>query len=349
MKFIISLLIFQTALFSYTQDAMDVTKLVADPSTYIFNDGKNTVQSYIYSKLTAATQCCGNDAIFVEVVVKSNGYMESSRVLNSKAQNSCFMKTLPEILQHIRWDASKLQASRSVYFELRPAIACDGRSNTYAAVPKIVYTEDKIVANANNTKNITKDATAVNTNNQTLNVNANDVKANTNQKDIATKESVLGKQKYVSTGNKDPDSKHQATTANVSPNAMVNPEYIDGESAFAIFVKKNLREAGICGLAHAFVELTVVPPGKVAEYRIMSVNSEQVKKALPDIISKLKYHPNSVPRKRITYTEFKADILCPIPAPKVNLDTVPDYIKIPETAALQPPVIPQPTKPKKVK
>jgi hypothetical protein len=365
------------------QENISVEKLTADPQTFIFSDNKTTVQSYVYSTLAERSNCCGNDAIFVETKVKPGGLLESVRFLNTKANNECYQKSIIDILQHVRWNEAKLGSNRTVFFELRPSIVCEGkRDNNYVPIPPINWTDSKTAVNTpvitNETQKpkketettIAAETTAVKSD---VPETENPAKTPVTDKKIKEKETetapvisesgkavivskdtsgkprelplILPKQSYRSTGDKNPDPKHKETTLNTVIDNIPAPEYIDGDTRLGPYVKRSLRQQGICGLVHVLVELTVLPNGNVSEYRILNVNSEQTRSALANTIAGLKYKPYGINLKRNTYLEFKTDIDCSggKAASNVNLDTIPDYVKYPEKK--QPQVPPAPASP----
>jgi hypothetical protein len=361
------------------QENMSVEKLTADPQTFIFSDNKTTVQSYVYSTLAGRSNCCGNDAIFVETKIKAGGLLESVRFLNTKANNECYQKSIKDILQHIRWNEAKLGSNRTVFFELRPSIVCEGkRDNNYVPIPPTNWTDSNIAINTpitnetqkpkketevtapaettavkidapqtDKTDNITQSADTDKKTKETKHITIE--KGAIVSKDTAAKPRelplTLPKQQYRSTGEKNPDPKHKETTLNTVIDNIPVPEYIDGDSRLGPYVKRSLRQQGVCGLVHALVELTVLPNGNVSEYRILNVNSEQTRSALANTIAGLKYKPYSINLNRNAYLEFKTDIDCSGgKAPSnVNLDTIPDYVKYPEKK--QPQVPPAPASP----
>ncbi len=119
---------------SATAQDFDVTKWKADPLTMVFDDGNHTVTGYIYDVLRASTNCCGNDAVYLEVVFDKNGYVIESKTLTGK--NECYMKSIVDIVKSIRWDATGVVGKRTTYFDVKPILACagDADENVYAPV-----------------------------------------------------------------------------------------------------------------------------------------------------------------------------------------------------------------------
>ena len=118
---------------SFAQSEVDVTKLLADTKTFIFNNNKNTVKGYIYSQLEEVTACCGSDRIYLEVKIDPSGYVLQVKPLTGKID--CFKQSAADIVKNIKWDASSFKGPKSVYFEIKPNIDCnDARNNTYAQI-----------------------------------------------------------------------------------------------------------------------------------------------------------------------------------------------------------------------
>jgi len=84
--------------------------LVADPQSFVFNDGFTTVQGYVYKTLNEKTSCCGNDALYVEVKINEKGKVFSAAALTGK--NECYRKSVVDILKTIQWDASGVENSK---------------------------------------------------------------------------------------------------------------------------------------------------------------------------------------------------------------------------------------------
>lgn len=113
---------------------VDVTKLVADTKTFIFDNNKNTVKGYIYAELETKTTCCGTDRIYLKVDLDPSGYVISASTLTGK--NECIKSSVIDIVKNIKWDTRDFKGPRPVYFEVSPQIDCEaGRTNVYAALP----------------------------------------------------------------------------------------------------------------------------------------------------------------------------------------------------------------------
>ena len=120
-------LLFIASGIAVAQPTVDITKVKADPNTQVFDDGKHTVNSYIYSTLESATSCCGNDAIYLEVKIDGNGKVSSAKTLTGK--NDCYRKSVVDIVKTVTWISEGIRDSRTIYFEVKPIIPCSGSPN----------------------------------------------------------------------------------------------------------------------------------------------------------------------------------------------------------------------------
>ncbi len=112
---------------------VDVTTVLADTKTFIFDNGESTVKGYVYAVLEAETNCCGDDRIYLEVKIDPSGYVLSAKPLTGS--NDCFKQSAVDIVKNIRWDAAEFKGPKSVYFEIKPNVECvEGRENTYVAL-----------------------------------------------------------------------------------------------------------------------------------------------------------------------------------------------------------------------
>ncbi|TAE50836.1 MAG: hypothetical protein EAZ89_11315, partial [Bacteroidetes bacterium] len=102
---------------------VDVTKLVADTKTFIFDNNKNTVKGYIYAELETKTTCCGTDRIYLKVDLDPSGYVISASTLTGK--NECIKSSVIDIVKNIKWDTRDFKGPRPVYFEVSPQIDCE--------------------------------------------------------------------------------------------------------------------------------------------------------------------------------------------------------------------------------
>ncbi len=127
-------LLFSTVAPMWAQGGVDVTTLMADTKTFIFSDNQSTVKGYIYEQMEAQSSCCGKDRIYLEVKIDPSGYVLSAKTLTGR--NDCFMQSAIDIVKNIKWNTEDFKGGpRSVYFEIKPDISCDGgRANEYAAI-----------------------------------------------------------------------------------------------------------------------------------------------------------------------------------------------------------------------
>ncbi len=126
-------LILGAVAFPASAQEIDVTSVLADTKTFIFDNGENTVKGYVYAQLEAKTNCCGDDRIYLEVKVDPSGYVLAAKSLTG--DNECFRQSAVDIVKNIQWDASDFKGPKSVYFEIKPAITCtDERDNEYVAL-----------------------------------------------------------------------------------------------------------------------------------------------------------------------------------------------------------------------
>ncbi|GIV43075.1 MAG: hypothetical protein KatS3mg035_0198 [Bacteroidia bacterium] len=316
MKKILSVLFLSFGLYIQIQaQDFDVTKSVADPFTFIFNDGTNTVQGYIYATLEKSTKCCGNDAVYLEIKIDPSGSTIAAKALTGK--NECYKKSIVDIVKHIKWNTSNIKTAKSVYLEVKPVLACANQpdDNKYVEVPA-PKGGGQVVVNNNNT-------------NANTNVNSNNnPTASSNDAQPANDglAQPLPKPKYVSAGDRKPDESHIKSKLDAPGPSAVVPTYKQGETAMAIYFKSSLRKAGICGLAHVLAEISIAKDGTVKGYRIFNTNSDKVANVVGPIIMGLQY--NALPMDQITYFEFKTDIDCTENAPKIDLTQIPNFLKI---------------------
>jgi hypothetical protein len=116
---------------------VDVLNTRANPKTFIFDDDKHTVHGYIYNQLKEKTSCCGNDAIYLEVKFDESGSVTSAKTLTGK--NECFKQSVIDIVSSVRWDATDVKGSKTIYFEVKPIVPCSGgpSENVYKKIPRI--------------------------------------------------------------------------------------------------------------------------------------------------------------------------------------------------------------------
>ncbi len=318
----------------------DISKVVADPNTTIFSDGQNTVAGYVYEELQAKTKCCGEDAIYVEVKINSEGRTQSVRALSGN--NECYKKSVADIIMPIRWDASKISGTKTIYIEVKPNLACKGNrdDNLYvkldygipAPITEIPETTDKPATNPTEEKKEETPAAETSASPETTasNTTSEEVTKQEPPKDtIKIKPKLpsdLPKPKYVSKGDLKPDKSHLHSYANLPGPTITTPVFVEGTAGEAKFIRRKLKEQGICGFVHVLAEITIDKDGSVVDHVILKVNRNDVLEKIPAVLHSLKYQPSSVPFRTRSYVEFKSDITCGENAPKVDIKKVPDYI-----------------------
>jgi hypothetical protein len=119
----------------------------------------------------------------------------------------------------------------------------------------------------------------------------------------------------------------------------MEPDYINGPIAKALYLKKAYRENGACGLVHVLLEIAVDQNGQVRGYRILAANSPKAAEVTPKVLQGLRYKP--VPLPMVFYTEFKIDVDCQQDQQRQRLDTIPDYLVTPDSKLIQP-ITPKP-------
>lgn len=134
MRILSILALFALGLFSQVMAQVDIANARANPKTFIFDDDKHTVHGYIYSTLKEKTSCCGNDAIYLEVKFDQSGIVTSAKTLTGK--NDCYKKSIVDIVQNVKWDATGVTGTKTIYFEVKPIIPCSGSpgENVYKAI-----------------------------------------------------------------------------------------------------------------------------------------------------------------------------------------------------------------------
>jgi hypothetical protein len=115
---------------------VDIANARANPKTFIFDDDKHTVHGYIYNTLKEKAACCGNDAIYLEVKFDQSGIVTSAKTLTGK--NECYKKSIVDIVQSVKWDATGVTGTKTIYFEVKPILPCSGSpgENVYKAIGK---------------------------------------------------------------------------------------------------------------------------------------------------------------------------------------------------------------------
>lgn len=350
------------------QDKFDVTQYTADPNTKLFSDGKHTVSGYIVSQLEAATNCCGMDDIYVEIKTDADGNVTSSRVLNSS--NVCNKQSVPEIIKHIKWTITG--PVRPIYMGFKSAVDCKGtpNDNQYQPVVGPVATGKPIAATQPETVKenppvMAEEKPAVTPQAPTAQTAAQpQPQATPTEKDtelmtpVDASETPAAQQPMISEATGQPDSfctapielpepkyerkdfkpndDHKDSHLNTS-GPTANIAFGLSTTKTALYVKKELRKLGICGLAHVLAELTMDEKGNLKCVRFLKYNNEKVKEAALQVLSGMKFQAT---QGYTTYPifEFKTNIDCtPERNANLSVDNVPEYFVGPgETAPASP-------------
>lgn len=124
MRILSLLILFAMGLIVEVNAQVDIVNARANPKTFIFDDDKHTVHGYIYNTLKEQSTCCGNDAIYLEVKFDEGGGVTSAKTLTGK--NDCYKKSVVDIVKNVRWDATGVKGTKTIYFEVKPIIPCSG-------------------------------------------------------------------------------------------------------------------------------------------------------------------------------------------------------------------------------
>jgi hypothetical protein len=139
---------------------------------------------------------------------------------------------------------------------------------------------------------------------------------------------------YQSTGEKRPPDQHLGSHLNTTGPRYMEPDYINGPVAKALYLKKAYRDNNVCGLVHVLLEIAIDRNGQVRGYRILAANSPKVAEVTPKVLQGLRYKP--VPLPMVFYTEFKIDVDCQSDQRRYQLDSIPDYLATPEGKLIRP-------------
>ncbi len=107
---------------------------LVNPATLMFADGKRTVQSYLYSILEKKTSCTGNDKVWIEVAIAPDG---TTRKVRTSGYNSCYYKSVLDIIHHLRWNTAAAPEMSTVSFTISPenySNEVNPRNGVYAEV-----------------------------------------------------------------------------------------------------------------------------------------------------------------------------------------------------------------------
>lgn len=123
--------------------------------------------------------------------------------------------------------------------------------------------------------------------------------------------------------NYQPNEEHAGSYQNTSgPNFSASFQM--NSSKMAVFVKKEMRKLGVCGLAHVLVEIELQPDGEVSGLRFLKYNTEDVMDKSIEILEDMKFN-TSARFKTYAIFEFKTYIDCTEEDQQYDLDSVADY------------------------
>jgi hypothetical protein len=355
------LLLSLAAGFSVAQGDFDVTQVTADPNSKLFSDGRHTVQGYVLAQLQEKTTCCGPDDIYVEIRYDESGNTSSVRVL--QGTNECNRQSIPDILKYIRWSVPDRNNIRPVFLALRPVVECRGgaNENVYTAIAPPRGWTGQAVAQVNA---VQQQATQVNVQAQQMAqpvmaqqqpvqqpqaqqpaqqqpANAGRTAGSPQQpaqragaaspRDTGTvvngvrvMPATLPNQPAYRGTDRQSNPQLRGNHANVA-GPQYSAAFSTNSRATAIYMKKKLREAGICNeLAHFLVELELAPDGAVTGLRFLNSNSQATKSAAINVLTGMRFQTSG---GRTTYSifEFKSFIDCNGDDRNFNLSSVPEY------------------------
>jgi hypothetical protein len=318
--------------YSATAQEVNLSTATADPNTFVFNDGRNTVQGVIYQLLEKKTKCCGNDAIYLEVKIDPSGQVIGAKALTGK--NDCYKNSVVDIVKQIKWNNATIKAPKSIYFEVKPVLACAGKADDNQYVTVNVGGTAVVAENNNDAKAkeeaLKRQLEAEARRKAELEANA---KKNSTTAQVSSADTTkpglaqeLPKQKYKSAGDRKPNPEHIKSFVNTSGPSKSTPVYIEGDQKMAVYIKQSLRKQGVCGLAHVLGEITIDKDGAVKSYRIFQTNNDVVLNAIGPVLTSMKFNGDRF--DRVSYVEFKTDIDClGNNGSKVDLASEPDYLK----------------------
>lgn len=161
MRSIYFLFLLSIGLVSGLKAQVNIATARANPKTFIFDDEKHTVHGYIYSVLKEQTSCCSNDAVYLEVKFDESGYVTSTKTLTGK--NDCYRKSIEDIVKSVRWDATGVKGSKTIYFDVKPIIPCTGGAGENQYKPVAVTNNPNFGGTASTTTTTPTTTTTVTT------------------------------------------------------------------------------------------------------------------------------------------------------------------------------------------
>jgi hypothetical protein len=354
---------------AYAQSGFDVTKVVADPNTRVFSDGKTTVETYLISALEKQTACCGKDNVYLQVKFDGEGCVTSVRALSGTSE--CMKKSIEDLLRYVKWIVEDPSKPRPAIFPVKVDIPCNPqKDNNYTplsappgyktcgqAAPGASESASNPSTPSSSQPSASSTAPEAGGGTRTQPLAGGGTKpaatgpkpAPSNTTPLATQidkqtpaalrdssllnklqPKELPKPKYVSRGNLNPDSSHVGTILNERGPQFKTPEFVDGRAGMGVFIKTMYRKLGICGVVNVTSELTLEPDGTISAFRIFSANNEKVEQVTPFVLGSMKFRP--VAFKQHYILQFKSDVDC-AGYPRNNLDQVDYYFTVPTKPA----------------
>jgi len=121
--------------FSFGWAQIDVVKDMADPNTKLFSDGKTTVEAYVNSTISSKTNCCGDDIVYLKIILDGTGYASSVRALSGK--NDCIKKSVEEIVSYVHWTVEATTKVPPIIIQIKVKAECGGDKTAASAFTKL--------------------------------------------------------------------------------------------------------------------------------------------------------------------------------------------------------------------
>lgn len=106
---------------------MDISDSKADRKTFAFDNMDYTVQQFLIDEIEENTKCCGESSMIIKVEIDNTGSVIGVKPTNG--DNFCYQKSIMESVRKIKWDASGIEKSEVINFEIKLDIACTGTIN----------------------------------------------------------------------------------------------------------------------------------------------------------------------------------------------------------------------------
>lgn len=103
--------------------------VMVNPKTFSLIDKSGNLMGELYQLLERETKCCGEDDIYLEIEIDSDGNTRNINPL--KGENLCYIEAIKHLIHRYKWDLSRYR-SKYVYVGLEPYIYCtSNRDNTF--------------------------------------------------------------------------------------------------------------------------------------------------------------------------------------------------------------------------